>query len=54
MQVENPFKNLVINLQARGPAAVVVAWIVAVTALGLYGAGELAKGALHTLQIAGA
>jgi hypothetical protein len=50
--MENPFKNLVINLHASGPAAVIIVWIAAVTALGLYGTGELAKGALGTLQVA--
>jgi hypothetical protein len=51
--MENPFKNIAIHLQATGPAAVIIVWIVAVTVLGLYGTGELARQALFLLTAAG-
>ena len=44
-------KNIAISLQATGPAAVIIAWIISVTALGLFGDGSLAKTALSILAV---
>ena len=46
-------KNIAINLQAKGPAAVIIVWIFCVTALGFFGDGSLAKSALSILAAAG-
>ncbi len=46
-------QNLVINLKATGPAAVICVWILAVMFLGLYGTGTYASSALSILTIAG-
>ena len=32
----NPFKNLVVNLQATGPAAVMCGWIICLTCFGIF------------------
>jgi hypothetical protein len=47
-------KNIVVNLRATGPAAVLIAWLVCITALGLYGSGSLAGMALSGLILLGA
>ena len=47
------FKNIVINLKATGPAAVMIVWLLAVAALGLFGEGELAGRALTLLTLVG-
>ena len=52
--MESLFKNLVINLQAKGPAAVLIALILSITALGLFGEGVAAGGALGILSGLGA
>ena len=49
----NPFKNLVVNLHATGPAAVICVWLASVASVGLFGAGPLADRALNVLAIAG-
>lgn len=46
--------NIILNLRATGPAAVVIVWIVGITALGLWGSGPEAKMALTALSIGGA
>ena len=46
-------KNIAISLQATGPAAVLIVWIICVTALGFLGDGSLAKTALSILAFAG-
>jgi hypothetical protein len=51
--MENPFKNIVVNLHATGPAAVLIVWIGGITMLGLYGNGDLAKIALVGLETCG-
>lgn len=51
--MQNPLRNIVINLHARGPAAVIVAWIGAVTALGIWGTGKMASDAMSMLAYAG-
>lgn len=51
--MNNPFRNLVINLKAKGPAAVICVWIIGITALGLFGSSEIAKSALSILAVAG-
>lgn len=45
--------NLGVNLQAAGPAAVMITWAMCVTSLGLFGAGPLAKSALGVLSVFG-
>lgn len=45
-------KNIQVNLQAKGPAAVMIAFIGAVTALGLFGEGDLAGYALGIMSAA--
>jgi hypothetical protein len=45
--------RIVVNLRAAGPAAVLVAWIICVTPLGLFGEGPLAKTAVGILSVAG-
>ena len=46
-------KSLSINLQATGPALVLIVWTVCVAVVGLYGDGPVAKSALTTLLIGG-
>jgi hypothetical protein len=46
-------KNIVVNLRATGPAAVLIAWLVCIAALGLYGSGSLAGMALAGLLALG-
>lgn len=46
-------KNLIINLRASGPAAVLIAWLLCITALGLFGSGTLASIALSGLLTLG-
>jgi hypothetical protein len=47
----NPFKNIVVNLQASGPAAVMCVLIICVTVVGIFGNGDLAKQAMTVLNI---
>lgn len=47
------FKNISVNLKAKGIAAVYVVWILAIAALGLYGDGPLAGKALSILSFFG-
>lgn len=47
------FKNLAINLRATGPAAVMIAWIMAVAGIGILGQGELANFSLTILGFVG-
>jgi hypothetical protein len=51
--IRNPFKNISLNLSAKGPATVLTVWIISILALGLFGKGELAGRALSILTIAG-
>lgn len=46
-------KNIAINLKATGPAAVIIAWILGITAVGVFGQGETAMKALSSLYIVG-
>ena len=46
-------KNIAINLKATGPAAVIIAWILGITAVGVFGQGEIAMKALSSLYIVG-
>jgi len=46
-------KNLTINLKATGPAAIIATWILLITAVGLFGSGELANSAMSVLAVAG-
>ena len=44
---------MAISLRASGPAAVIIAWVLGVTALGIYGNADLGKQALSSLGIVG-
>jgi hypothetical protein len=46
-------KNIAIRLRATGPAAVLVSWVLDVTALGIWGNAELGRQALTTLSVVG-
>ena len=46
-------RNVAINIKATGPAAVMIAWIAAVAALGIFGSPELGKSAMYALYFAG-
>lgn len=46
-------KNIAINLKATGPAAVIIAWVLGITAVGVFGEGESASKALSALSIVG-
>jgi len=46
--------NIVLNLKAAGPAAVFATWIICITAIGLFGEGELAHRAISVLSVVGA
>ena len=43
-------KNIVVNLQAKGPATVMIALIAGITILGLFGESVLASSALGLLS----
>jgi hypothetical protein len=49
----NFLNNFALNLRATGPAAVIIAWMVCVTLLGLFGTGTSVIMALSVLSIAG-
>jgi len=49
----NFFSNIALNMHATGPAAVMCTWVIAVTALGLFGQGELARSAMTVLTVVG-
>lgn len=46
-------KNISVNLQAAGPAAVMAIWIVGITVLGLFGEGPVAERAMTILAVTG-
>jgi hypothetical protein len=46
-------KNIAISLRASGPAAVLIAWVLGVAALGIFGNAELGRQALTTLTMFG-
>ena len=46
--------NLVVNLRATGPAAVLISWAVCITLLGIFGSPELGKSAINVLSVTGA
>ena len=48
----NPFRNLQVNLQAAGPAAVLCVLFICIASVGVFGQGELANKALTLLTIA--
>jgi hypothetical protein len=48
----NPFRNLVLNLQATGPAAVFCLLIIAIAAVGVLGSDKLGGQALGLLTMA--
>lgn len=51
LQHMNIFKNVIINLKATGIAAIMIVIILGITALGLFGRGELASTALTSLCV---
>jgi len=46
-------KNIVVNLKATGPAAVLSVWVICVTLLGVFGSGEMASSAFGLLAFFG-
>jgi hypothetical protein len=46
-------RNIAINLRATGPAAVIIAWIIGIALVGVFGQGEVASKALSALSFAG-
>ncbi len=46
-------KNIAVNLKATGPAAVLTIWVICVTLLGIFGAGEMASRAFFLLSFFG-
>jgi hypothetical protein len=51
----DPFRNFIVNLNApgRGPITVLIAWMIVVAALGIFGHGEIADYAMGLMGIAG-
>ena len=51
----DPFKNLILNLNApgRGPITVLIAWMIGVVALGIFGHGEIASYGMGLMGIVG-
>jgi hypothetical protein len=51
----DPFKNLILNLNApgRGPITVLICWMFGVVALGIFGHGEIAGYGLGLMGIVG-
>ena len=45
--------SIKVNLSAAGPSAVMVVWIAAVAALGIFGDSQLADRAMNALIVAG-
>ena len=50
----DPFKNIAINLNASGPAAVLIVVCICITLIALYGSGVNASYALGALVFLGA
>ena len=48
----NPLRNVTLNMQAAGPSTVICVLFICVTALGIWGTGEIAKSALNLLTYA--
>lgn len=46
-------KNIAVNIQAAGPAAVLIVWIICFTALSIFGSGGLAGYAQSLLGMFG-
>jgi len=46
-------KNIIVNLKATGPAAVLIAWVLGVTLLGIFGNGEIASHGMSALYVFG-
>jgi hypothetical protein len=49
----NPFNNIIVNLHASGPAAVVSIWLICVTVIAIFGQGPNAESAMRILAFAG-
>jgi hypothetical protein len=47
------FKNIALHLQATGPAAVIIVWILCITLVGIFGNGPIATMAMGLLAFAG-
>ena len=52
----DPFKNFILNLNApgRGPITVLIAWMIGLVALGIFGHGEIASYTIGLMGIVGA
>jgi hypothetical protein len=46
-------KNIAINLKATGPAAVLIAWVLGVTCIAIFGNGPVAEKGMSALYISG-
>lgn len=49
----NFLRNIIVNLKATGPAAVIIAWILGVTCLGIFGQGQVAEHGMTALNLVG-
>ena len=49
----NFLKNIIINIKATGPAAVLISWVLGVALLGIFGKGEIASHGMNVLSTAG-
>ena len=47
------FRNIAVSIQAPGPAAIIIIWLLCVTGLGLFGSGEYVRNAFNLLAIGG-
>ena len=47
----NFLKNIMLNIQATGPAAVLIIWILSVCMLGIFGNGVIAEKAISLLTL---
>ena len=45
--------NITMNLRARGPAAVLITWIICITLVGLFGSGPVATSVVSVLSLFG-
>lgn len=52
-QMVNLLANVIVNLRAAGPAAVLAVWIICITLLGLFGEGPIAGRVITVLSVVG-
>jgi hypothetical protein len=49
----NPFKNLIVNLHAAGPAAVICVWLICTASIAVFGSGAIAESGMRLMFFAG-